>query len=268
MSLTREDYLNELKVPTDTISIGGDSSYSKKIQEWINLHKFHTMGFSLSIGIDGDYGRITKSAVEDFQGLVGLDVTGDVDALTWMRLVAPMQKAFSKISCSPEFQVKNISLAYAQQFVDQHPTEIGNNTGPWVRAFMKGKEGDWAAWCCGSICTAIDHGANSINKSMDNWFSWDWSCEKLRKKAIKGINTDYISERDVKERYSEIEPGDLFLVMKRGRAKHIGIVEEMKGDIMCTIEGNTNDEGSREGYELVRRKRKTNKGIYSIIKLQ
>tara|TARA_R110000803_G_C11943307_1_gene316844 strand:- start:101 stop:907 length:807 start_codon:yes stop_codon:yes gene_type:complete len=268
MSLEREDYLEELKVPTVTISKGGDSSYSKKIQEWINLHKYHTQGFNLSIGIDGDYGRITESAVEDFQEAKGLEVTGEVDALTWMQLVAPMQKAFSKINCSYEFELKDVVLAYAKQFVEQHPTEIGSNTGPWVRAFMKGKEGDWAAWCCGSICTAIDHAANSLEKSMNIWFEWDWSCEKLRKKAIKGENTTYMTEKEVKEKYSEIEPGDIFLVMSRGRAKHIGVVEKMKGDIMCTIEGNTNDEGSRDGYEFVRRKRKTNKGIYSIIKLQ
>lgn len=267
MSLVREDYLEELLIPTVTISNGGDSSYSKKIQEWINLHKYHTQGFSLSIGIDGDYGGITESAVEDFQELVGLEVTGEVDALTWMQLVSPMQKAFSKINCAHEYPIKDVALSYARQFVDQHPTEIGNNTGPWVRAFMKGKEGDWAAWCCGSICTTIDHASNSLNKPMDNWFKWDWSCEKLRKKAIEGLNTDYISEKDVVKRYSEIEPGDIFLVMRKGRAKHIGIVEKMKGDIMCTIEGNTNDEGSRDGYEFVRRKRKTNKGIYSIIKL-
>jgi peptidoglycan hydrolase-like protein with peptidoglycan-binding domain len=167
--LYREDYLKELKVPTLTIGKGGDSSYSKKIQEWINLHKYHTQGFSLSIGIDGDYGRITESAVEDFQELVGLEVTGKVDALTWMQLVAPMQKAFSKITCSHEYPLREVALSYAQQFADQHPTEIGNNTGPWVRAFMKGKEGDWAAWCCGSICTAIDHGANSLETTMDNW---------------------------------------------------------------------------------------------------
>ena len=268
MSLTREDYLKELTIPTGTIGVGGDSVFAKKIQEWVNLHKYHTKGFNVSIGIDGDYGNITKLAIEDFQELVGLDVTGEVDALTWMRLVAPMQKAFTKINCSHEFQVKDVVLAYAQQFVEQHPTEIGNNTGPWVRAFMKGTEGDWAAWCCGSVCTAIDHASNSINKSMDNWLTWDWSCEKLRKKAIEGENTTYMTGEEVKERYSELEPGDLFLVMSKGRAKHIGIVEKMKGDIMCTIEGNTNDEGSRDGYEFVRRKRKTNKGIYSIIKLQ
>ncbi|MHA2403704.1 MAG: peptidoglycan-binding domain-containing protein [Candidatus Kariarchaeaceae archaeon] len=265
--LHREDYKKELAVPSDVIRKGANGSFVKKVQEWINLHKYHTLGFSVHIGVDGDYGPITESAIEDFQEHYGLDVNGEVDALTWMQLVAPMQRAFTKINVSHDYSVKDLVVAYAQQFVKEHPTELGNNSGPWVRAFMKGKEGDWAAWCCGSVSTVIDHACNSLDKSMEDIIGWEWSCERMRDDAVSRENTTYMNPEEVKEFYSEIEPGDLFLVMKNGRANHIGIVEKMKGDIMCTIEGNTNDEGSREGYEFVRRKRKTNKGIYSIIKL-
>ena len=37
---------------------------------------------------------------------------------------------------------------------------------------------------------------------------------------------------------------------------HTGIIESIKEDILYTIEGNTNDTGSREGYEVCRRTRK------------
>lgn len=36
---------------------------------------------------------------------------------------------------------------------------------------------------------------------------------------------------------------------------HTGIVEIVIGDILHTIEGNTNDTGSREGYEVCRKER-------------
>ena len=37
---------------------------------------------------------------------------------------------------------------------------------------------------------------------------------------------------------------------------HTGFVERIEGDTLHTIEGNTNDSGSREGYEVCRRQRK------------
>lgn len=36
---------------------------------------------------------------------------------------------------------------------------------------------------------------------------------------------------------------------------HTGFVERVDGSNIHTIEGNTNDEGSREGYEVARRVR-------------
>ena len=36
---------------------------------------------------------------------------------------------------------------------------------------------------------------------------------------------------------------------------HIGIVEAVQGDAIMTIEGNTNDNGSAEGFEVCRRTR-------------
>jgi hypothetical protein len=52
------------------------------------------------------------------------------------------------------------------------------------------------------------------------------------------------------------QPGDIF-IQDHGRGLgHTGIVERVEGDIVHTIEGNTNDTGSREGYEVCRRTRK------------
>lgn len=51
--------------------------------------------------------------------------------------------------------------------------------------------------------------------------------------------------------------GDLFFVHSKslGRLSHVGFVEAVGESIVQTIEGNTNDEGDREGYEVCRRKR-------------
>lgn len=53
-----------------------------------------------------------------------------------------------------------------------------------------------------------------------------------------------------------IQAGDIF-IMDFGRGLgHTGIVESVSEGVIHTIEGNTNDTGSREGYEVCRKQRK------------
>lgn len=52
------------------------------------------------------------------------------------------------------------------------------------------------------------------------------------------------------------QPGDIFIQDHGHGLGHTGIVEIVEDDIVHTIEGNTNDTGSREGYEVCRRTRK------------
>ncbi|WP_157669282.1 CHAP domain-containing protein [Chitinibacter sp. GC72] len=52
------------------------------------------------------------------------------------------------------------------------------------------------------------------------------------------------------------QAGDVFIMDFGGGKGHTGIVEAVIGIYVFTIEGNTNDEGSREGFEVARRKRK------------
>lgn len=53
------------------------------------------------------------------------------------------------------------------------------------------------------------------------------------------------------------QAGYLFILDEGKGLGHTGIVEYVLGDTVHTIEGNTNDGGSREGYEVCRRIRKT-----------
>lgn len=50
-------------------------------------------------------------------------------------------------------------------------------------------------------------------------------------------------------------PGDIFIMDYGKGAGHTGIVEKVEDEVIHTIEGNTNDDGSREGYEVCRRTR-------------
>ena len=65
----------------------------------------------------------------------------------------------------------------------------------------------------------------------------------------------------VGKQYRHLVPavGDVFIMDFGGGLGHTGIVTAIYGDKMTTIEGNTNDTGSREGYEVCFRERSIKK---------
>lgn len=267
--MIREDYKKELELFPYTIKVGEKGTgYTKKIQEWLCLHKYHTKKFWVNVQVDDWYGNGTASAVKTFQQINGLEETGEVDNQTWIYLTAPMMRAFKEIVFRNSESIQKRLVAYMAQFVFEHPTELGNaNKGPWVRSFMKGKEGDWAAWCNGVVSTALDHAASSMGLEMTQFLPWSWSTQESKKNALKDNNSSIFIDRK-KLKASDISVGDLFLVVNsKGTPRHIGVVSGIDGEVFACYEGNTNDEGSREGYELCERRRKLLNGNYSLIKL-
>lgn len=62
-------------------------------------------------------------------------------------------------------------------------------------------------------------------------------------------------------------PGDIFIQDHGKGLGHTGMVEKVEGIWVYTIEGNTNDEGSREGFEVCR-KRRTLSSIKGFLRFQ
>lgn len=54
-------------------------------------------------------------------------------------------------------------------------------------------------------------------------------------------------------RVARPQRGDIFIMDFGGGKGHTGFVASVQGDRIMTIEGNSNDEGSREGYEVCRK---------------
>lgn len=69
--------------------------------------------------------------------------------------------------------------------------------------------------------------------------------------------------RQYNERHQNVvsspQPGDVFIMDFGKGLGHTGFVERVDGQTIYTIEGNTNDTGSREGYEVCRRTRQMSK---------
>jgi hypothetical protein len=86
-------------------------------------------------------------------------------------------------------------------------------------------------------------------------FAKTFSCDIL---ASEGqMAGEFVSEVEARADTSLLKPGTVFLSRRTRRDwTHTGLVTRVDAkDVFSTIEGNTNDEGSREGYEVCARVR-------------
>ena len=63
------------------------------------------------------------------------------------------------------------------------------------------------------------------------------------------------NQADKKYRVTNPQPGDIFIMDFGKGLGHTGLVTSVTDTHINTIEGNSNDEGSREGYEVCKRTR-------------
>lgn len=215
----------------------------KRVQEWLNLHNF-------GVAIDSDFGPVTARALGRFQEHVGLEATGKVDKGTFVKLVYPMRSVLEQ-RLSGEGRPQEGILAYAKAHLEQYPREVGGqNRGPWVRLYMKGNEGSQWPWCAGFVIFLLHQAVESLELPMP--IEGSFSCDSLAAQAKEaGL---FLQERDAKN--FPVTGGSIFLVRRTSTDwTHTGLVTAAKDDAFFTIEGNTNDEGHREGYEVCSRSR-------------
>jgi hypothetical protein len=218
----------------------------RRVQEWLTLH-----GYALAT--DGFYGPVTREAVTRFQEDSLLEATGQVDEETFACLVQPMMETLHQRLTMSEL-IGTAILEYARAHLNQHPREVGKqNCGPWVRLYMDGNEGVEWPWCAGFVTFILHQATESLQVDMP--IQGSVSCDVLASQAQDaGL---FLSENEAGN--YEIPPGSLFLVRHTDTDWiHVGIVEEASELYFRTIEGNTNDAGEREGYEVCARWRDYN----------
>ncbi|MEN6472870.1 MAG: peptidoglycan-binding protein [Syntrophaceae bacterium] len=222
------------------IKRGMDGDAVRHIQEWLFLHEFRTV-------IDGVFGPATEASLKEFQAHADLYPSGVCDGQTWLALASPLDRARA-IRPAQGWPFPALIADTARQHLAQHPREVGGqNMGPWVRYYTRGNEGpDWP-WCAGFVSTVVYQAFARAGISPQK-FKFSLSCDNLMEYA-KSVGT--VIEKPV--------PGCIFLVRGKrpGDWVHTGIVIAYGAEagVIRTIEGNTNDEGSREGYEACERVR-------------
>jgi hypothetical protein len=232
----------------------------KRVQEWLNLN-------GIGIKVDRDFGPATEKCVKTFQKKKALPETGVVDNATFDTLVAPMRAALAQIPAAGK-TLNQLIVAYARQHVAQHPVEIGGpNRGPWVRLYMDGLDGAAELWCAGFATYPIKQATDTLQVQMP----------VLRDFGVRNIagaaksHNNFIGLPAAADR-SKIKPGSLFLERDSKKPPpgepqnyvHCGIVVSVAAETMTTIEGNSNHDGSSNGFEALVRTRGFNRMDFAL----
>ena len=231
-----------------------DKAIVKAIQKQLNVKGCGP------IDVDGDYGSNTYSAVKLFQTRNSdseenpLEADGKVGAITWATLFggndAPPVTASAK-----GLLTKAIEIAVSQIGVKEQPPF--SNRGPEVDEYLRraglNPVGQHYSWCMAFVYWCFDEAARSLGRNnplvktagcLNHWNSA--TCPKV--KMADAVNNPAL-----------VKPGHIFIIDHGHGNGHTGIVESVNGGMINSIEGNTNNDGSANGYGVLRLTRKINK---------
>jgi hypothetical protein len=233
--------MSELELDRD-YRRGDRGAKVRLVQEWLTLN-------DVAVVPDGKFGAATEAAVIAFQKKRKLAPTGVATTKTFEALVEPMKAAL--VDIPKKGNLGATVVAYAKQHLKSQPREVGGeNEGPWVRLYMNGNEGAQFPWCAGFACFVLRqacaaHGIGTpITPSV--------SCDSLA--ASAKLNGLFVRETEADP--ARIKAGSLFLNRRTPEDwTHVGIVTAATPEFFSTVEGNTNDQGSREGFEVCARTR-------------
>lgn len=137
--------------------------------------------------------------------------------------------------------IRDKALGIAETQVGKAEDPKGSNWGYPVQMYLNSVGINFpSAWCMAFVYWCFNEAAkepgyaNPVYKTGGVMVQWSKS-EKYRVK--------------------DPQPGDVFIMSFGKGLGHTGFVESVDKNFIYTVEGNTNDDGSREGYEVARRKR-------------
>lgn len=226
---------------------GASGQAVKRVQEWLNLRGHGT-------AIDGKFGPATEAALKQFESAQRRNPPiGIVDAQLFAALTEPLRDALRQPALTAGLRFSNAVWLIAMQHLKLHPREIGGeNRGPWVRLYMQGNEGVAWPWCAGFVTFVMQQAAALCNCTTP--IKGSFSCDLLATQAIAAGRLQHSPPPD-----DEAGGCWLFLVRKSaGDWSHTGFAFDFHDGAFASIEGNTNDQGGREGYEVCARHRGSN----------
>ena len=207
--------------------------------------------------VDGDFGEGTQNAVLHFQARNStadgkpLPIDGEVGEITWASLFGP-GAVFSTKNYDPTTPMRQLVIDIAASQIGVVEKPHGSNRGPEVDVYISTTGLDPSAgdfpWCVCFLYWVFDQAAkikgkeNPLPKTAGVISLWNL-----------GRHTEAQVVRKSEASAQTVMPGMTFHLNLGGGKGHAGLVIEVKGDHIVTIEGNTNPGGSSDGFGVFRR---------------
>ncbi len=238
--------------------IGSKGASVKILQE--RLNKLRCGPSNGALAVDGEFGPDTFNAVQLFQArsvdMRGnpLKVDGKVGPLTWGAL-------FPKLVITPQgfcSELAKVAVGVAATEEAAHVREDPErpNRGPEVDQYVRSVGLDPAGqypWCAAFVYWSFQQAAEKLHVAGGNPVTRTGSVLEHWQKAAKNPRARRLLARDCQDNPSLVTPGMIFVLATGAGAGHTGLVEAVEGQYLITIEGNTNEVGSREGIGVFRR---------------
>lgn len=162
---------------------------------------------------------------------------------------------------------KTLEIAISQIGETEKP--LGSNWGHPVQDYLASVGIHFpASWCMAFMFWCVDQAVKILVKTNEaTWISFMQSYNPLNHTGSVLRQWQTINPKFKTPEGSAPQPGDIFIMDLGGGLGHTGIVESINADgTLNTIEGNTNDTGSREGVEVARKIRHNAKPIIGYIR--
>ena len=216
---------------------------------------------------DANFGLKTKQAVQLFQARSvdaegrPLKPDGEVGSITWSRLFGSDSVPSSDTAADP-FLAGVLKIAAGEEAKQVREDPRNSNRGPEVETYLRrvGLNPGFA-WCCAFVYWCFDEAALAAGRAnpmvktagcMDHW----------SRAAAAGATR--IPKSQAIADPSLVQPGMIFVMDFGGGTGHTGLVEQVDGGLITTVEGNTDASKTREGGGVYRLRRKiveVNKGF-------
>jgi len=246
--------------PGRPLKTGSSGADVVRLQEQLRM-----LGITEIGGADGDFGERTEHALRLFQARAvdetgaPLEIDGIAGAKTWralfgVRSVAAVSSDSSAASPANGFRAAVLEVAASQIGVMEVPR--GSNRGPEVDQYLNSVASGLLGqpWCMAFIYWCFGQAANNLNvpnpapKTAGVLRSWRLAQGKPSARIL--------TKADVARDPTSVEPGMVFYIDTGGGTGHAGFVTTVIGGRLTTIEGNTNEGGSREGIGVFTRTRR------------
>jgi hypothetical protein len=216
---------------------------------------------------NGSFTGVTTIAVKRFQARFAdsdglpLKVDGVVGPLTWGALFG-----VDTAEHAPASPLGAAAIAVARAEIGVCEAPPGSNRGPRVDEYLRRVGLDPVtgcfAWCAAFVYFCFDTAAadsnrrNPLVKTAGVLAAWN---QAERHGARR------ISPLEAAAQPGLVKPGQIFVLDYGRGVGHMGLIAAIRGGKLVTIEGNTNDGGSREGIGVFERTGRTigsvNKGF-------